>query len=61
MRARIARFSAAFASHQVAISSIDRKQPRQRRVAGSTKQIPMHGEGGTLSLSAASGPTATLL
>jgi hypothetical protein len=49
MRARIARFSVAFAAYQVAISSICRKQPRQQRVEGSIKQIPMQGDGGALS------------
>jgi hypothetical protein len=57
MRARIARFSAASASYQVAISSTYRKQPRQRRVAGSIKQIPMQGEEGAFP--PASEPLAT--
>jgi len=49
MRARIVRFSVAFALYQLVISSMHRKQPRQRRVAGSIKQIPMQGEDGALS------------
>jgi len=46
MRARIVRFSAALASHQMAISAMLRKQPRHCREPGSIRQIPMQGEGG---------------
>ncbi len=52
-RSRMARFSAALALYQHAISSIVRRQPRQVRVRGSIRQMPRQGETGVGSGAAA--------